>query len=213
MGNSRRYSNDMGISRDKYSTLIEKYGKESSFALWGDSVYDMSMFDEKNAPWGRVNPDYILVAISPASEDIPGPLENFHSRNGHHGDSRLMMALKGSDIEGSFMTDASSINESDSGKVDIKKNDIDSLLGKINDIGSIKIVFLLTFQKKYENLRTMLREEGYCVVDLPHYSPKNGHIKDYCLARKINIDGLNSKQQYATLVKYCISEAFKENKK
>lgn len=94
------------ITKEKYNFLVNKYGKTSSFAIWGDCVSDMTVFDKANKPWEKLNDTYAVVALNPAGE-ITGCLENFHSPDKKHADERLMMGIRNTILEGSFMTDLS----------------------------------------------------------------------------------------------------------
>ena len=190
------------ITKEKYNFLVNKYGKTSSFAIWGDCVSDMTVFDKANKPWEKLNAAYVVVALNPAGE-ISGCLENFHSPDKKHADERLMMGIRNTILEGSFMTDLSATKTPNSNEVYISEADADLLISKLKDIGNVKTIVLLT--SKTPRIDRYFFEKGYRVFRMLHYSRANGNaIKKYCL--KNNITGDNSYEMYAMALKKQIFE-------
>ena len=185
------------ITKEKYKQIVSLYGKTSSFAIWGKYVSDLSVFEDKNEPWKKVNDKYVIVALNPACE-LKVPFENFHSSNGKHGDERLMNALIDTKLEGAFMTDLSGIKSPDSSVISISEKDVDLLLEKIKLLGDIKNVIL--FSSKCKELEKWFKQRGLRIFRLLHYSKQNGNaVKKFCL--KNNIVGIDGNDKYIKAVR------------
>ena len=193
------------FTKEKYFTIKEKYGKTSSFAIWGKTVSDMSVFDDQNEPWKQINDKYIIVALNPAGE-IPGIFENFHSQNKKHADERLMRGIQGTSLEGSFMTDLSMTKTPNSKEVFVGEKEADDLINLAKWFDNLKIVFILS--SKCKELDNYLGSHGLRVVRLLHYSFNNGRaIKRYC--EDNDIFGNDGNEKYINALKHQIKSALK----
>ena len=189
------------ITEEKYNLIVNKFGGSSSFAIWGNTVDDLQVFQRSNKPWKKINTKYVIVALNPAGE-ISGQLENFHSPDKKHADERLMKAISGTKLEGSFMTDLSATKSPDSSIIKITKKDVDELIAKIQLIGDIKNIVLLS--SKCNQLEKWFNERGIRLFRILHYSRANGRaIKRFCLENNINEN--NSDEKYVKAVKKQIS--------
>lgn len=174
------------ITKEKYNFLVNKYGKTSSFAIWGDCVSDMTVFDKANKPWEKLNDTYAVVALNPAGE-MTSCLEKFHCPDKKHADERLVMGIRNTILEGSFITDLSATKTPNSNEVYISEADADLLISKLKEIGNVKTIVLLTF--KTPRIDRYFFKKGYRVFRMLHYSRANGNaIKKYCLKNNITGD-------------------------
>lgn len=195
---------EKGISKEKFYYLKDKYGKTSSFAIWGDSVSDMSVFDDANKPWKRVNDKIAIVALNPANET--GLLENFHSPNKIHHDETLMMAIKETSLEGCFMTDLSEKITPNSKEVKNENIDIDSLILKLKDVGDIHTIVI--FSQARKEIDTILKSKDFKVFRFNHYNIQGfKSIKNYCLDNGIDISGKEPIEQHVLALKHQIKKA------
>lgn len=79
----------------------------ASWAVWGESTSDLSIFGDSTAIAPRLRKDVVLIAANFGLSGAAGEFrsfQNFHART-HGGDSKLRTALAGTALEGAFITD------------------------------------------------------------------------------------------------------------
>ena len=194
----------MAITKKKFEEIKNKYGHTSSFAIWGDEVDDMSIFDDEKEPWGHINDYCAIVALNPANEI--GFLENFHSSNKKHGDNRLMLSIRGTKLEGSFMTDLSKYVTPDSRQVKISIDDINDLIATLKEVGKIDTIAIFSSKAKY--IDKILESKGFKVIRFLHYSFQNGNgILRYCIKNSLDISDKNGNEKCVIALKHQIMKA------
>ncbi len=78
----------------------------SSWAIWGKTTSDLTVFDVENEPWERLRSDVFIMGGNTGKLD-KGKLtrfQNFHAE-GHSPDGRLRTAVTGTLLEGAFLSD------------------------------------------------------------------------------------------------------------
>ena len=95
------------INVQKYRTIKAKYGHVASWALWSESASadtsDIGMFDDHLVPLDFLHARFVFVGLNisqPIAESRP--FGNFH---GGKRDFMLRDAIKGTSLEGAYMTD------------------------------------------------------------------------------------------------------------
>lgn len=79
----------------------------SSWAVWGNTTHDLSLFDDSEAVAPRLRKDVVLIGANfGLGGDVEAfmPFQNFHAK-GSGGDSKLRGALAGTVLQGAFLTD------------------------------------------------------------------------------------------------------------
>lgn len=95
----------MAVSEDEFEAskaLPARYG--ASWAIWGEATDDLSVFD---AFPPNLRKDVVLIGANPGTGGDGGdftPFKNFHAKKSR-GDSKLKNALRGTPLEGAFLTD------------------------------------------------------------------------------------------------------------
>lgn len=166
------------ISKEIYEQIRKEHGSHSSWALWADvvdtpksGVSDLRVFDDK--VYEKLNPNYVFVGLNPSVQDVkPEDWCNFHSRDTkRQNDYKLRFALKGTKFWGSYMTDLKSpIKETDSNKVSVSEDDVNSFMVEISLLGT-KPVLIALGSKVYKALTKHKNLPNECkIVKIRHYS-------------------------------------------
>lgn len=82
-------------------------GTAASWAVWGDKVGDLSVFDDSEAVVRRLRKDVVLIGANFGASGDGGEFatfKNFHARSSG-GDSKLRNGVQGTVLEGAFLTD------------------------------------------------------------------------------------------------------------
>ena len=128
----------------------------------------------------QLNTKYVLIGLNPAKQDglvmSKHKLENFHSSYAYQKDYKLCIALKGTPLWGSYITDLfKSVTETDSAIVfeilkaqNTEEFDINMLLNELSYLDNDVILFALG-RKVEKRLRKLLGNK-YRIIYLQHYS-------------------------------------------
>ena len=101
------------ISIDEFNSQKEKYGHQSSWAIWAapgkrpkDNVGNLKIFetDNINHHLDELNPHIVFVGLN-ISRKIMEPLGNFHDPRPQSMDYKIRYALADSPYWGAYMTD------------------------------------------------------------------------------------------------------------
>lgn len=78
----------------------------SSWAIWGKTTSDLTVFDVRDKPWERLRSDVFIMGgnTGKLGPEGLGKFQNFHAP-AHRGDGSLRNTLTGSPLEGAFLTD------------------------------------------------------------------------------------------------------------
>lgn len=135
---------------DNESSFIRslKYKDHSSWALWGDSVNDMSIFALENEPWKKLNNKVVIVGLNASN-----PVENFNNfhfvdsmKSGRAFDYRLKMVLENTIFYGAYLTDLVVFDNDynpNSKEVGVTNRHINDFLEEINDVCDNPIIIAL----------------------------------------------------------------------
>jgi hypothetical protein len=159
------------MDSNKFLYIKEKYGHQSSWAIWNDKMSDLSMFDTIDNI--QINNKIVLVGLN-ISKKIENPFGNFHSGKN---DYKLRYSLQNTILSGAYMTDIiKDYEQKISGKVMkfLKENptfvqeNINSFKNEINDIGCEKPVLIAFGNDAYKLLIDNLHD--YKIYKVTHYS-------------------------------------------
>ena len=96
------------VTPDQYAASRALPARQGgSWALWGSTTSDLSVFDDDAAAAARLRRDVVLIGANFGLGGDAGvfrPFQNFHASSSG-GDSKLRGALAGSVLEGAFLTD------------------------------------------------------------------------------------------------------------
>jgi len=167
---------------DKYLEIKEKYGNESSWAIWSEmldtntsNMSDISFFDDKNIS-KELNPQIIMVGLN-ISEPLSGKsFSNFHGKGG--GAYKLRYGLKDTPCWGAYLTDIiKNFPEPDSNKVlkhlkenpDFLEENINLFRDELSDLGSIN-PRVYAFGDAAFKILDDIPEKEFTLTKLIHYS-------------------------------------------
>lgn len=170
------------MNYEKYLEIKDKYGKESSWAIWSalsdsntSNMEDISFFNDKNT-YKKLNPQIIMVGLN-ISEPLSGDsFSNFHGNGG--GAYKLRHALKDTPCWGAYLTDViKNFPEPDSNKVlkyvkknpDFLEHNINLFRDELSDLGSVNPRVFAFGDAAYEILKKIPRKE-FSLTKLKHYS-------------------------------------------
>ena len=180
------------ITREKFDSIKEKYGRVASWAIWAhedeepkSNMGDLTVLDpeiNKNL-LSELNPNVVLVALN-FSEDVNHkPFENFHA-GGKFQDYKTRYALRDSPYWGGYMTDIIK-NQPEKNSDELVKylkthpdevqSNVESFRQELRDIGAN--TKLVAFGKAvHDILKKNLPE--FEIVKIPHYAAQNYNNKD-----------------------------------
>ena len=94
------------VSREVFESSGRLLSSWSSWALWGATTYDLTVFEPATLPWDRLRCDIFLLGGNTGlfNGGKTTAYSNFHTR-GHAGDTKLRRAVEGTPLSGAFMTD------------------------------------------------------------------------------------------------------------
>lgn len=167
---------------EKYLYIKEKYGNESSWAIWSEmldtntsNMEDLSFFDDKNI-CQELNPQVIMVGLN-ISEPLSGKsFNNFHGKGG--GAYKLRYGLKDTPCWGAYLTDiVKNFPEPDSNKVlkhlkenpDFLEENINLFRDEISDLGSVNPRVFAFGDAAFKILDDIPKKE-FTLTKLIHYS-------------------------------------------
>jgi hypothetical protein len=167
---------------DKYIEIKEKYGNESSWAIWSEmldtntsNMSDISFFDDKNI-YKELNPQIIMVGLN-ISEPLSGKsFSNFHGKGG--GAYKLRYGLKDTPCWGAYLTDIiKNFPEPDSNKVlkhlkenpDFLEENINLFRDELSDLGSVN-PRVYAFGDAAFKILDDIPEKEFTLTKLIHYS-------------------------------------------
>jgi hypothetical protein len=167
---------------DKYLEIKEKYGNESSWAIWSEmldtntsNMSDISFFDDKNIS-KELNPQIIMVGLN-ISEPLSGKsFSNFHGKGG--GAYKLRYGLKDTPCWGAYLTDIiKNFPEPDSNKVlkhlkenpDFLEENINLFRDELSDLGSVN-PRVYAFGDAAFKILDDIPEKEFTLTKLIHYS-------------------------------------------
>jgi hypothetical protein len=167
---------------DKYLEIKEKYGNESSWAIWSEmldtntsNMSDISFFDDKNIS-KELNPQIIMVGLN-ISEPLSGKsFSNFHGKGG--GAYKLRYSLKDTPCWGAYLTDIiKNFPEPDSNKVlkhlkenpDFLEENINLFRDELSDLGSVN-PRVYAFGDAAFKILDDIPEKEFTLTKLIHYS-------------------------------------------
>lgn len=153
-----------GVSEAAYDAFLSgPVSKWASWAIWGDKVDDLSVFDIAGRPWERLRSDVLILG---GNTGLVGDGEmkrcgNFHTA-GHSPDGKLRNSLRGTPLEGAFLSDVvKDYPTKDSGPLkrdikngafDIRAHVVDPLLDELELLGSPDEVIVLLLGKETVNV-------------------------------------------------------------
>lgn len=93
------------VTREEFEDSKTHLSRFASWAVWGAETSDPSVFDEPRI-WERLRKDVFLVGGNTGlfKGGRPAHFSNFHTK-GHGGDTKLMRAIRGTALEGAYLTD------------------------------------------------------------------------------------------------------------
>ena len=133
-----------------------KYKDHASWAVYGNTISDLSVFNDPNI---KVKPKFVFAGLN-ASAKLDD-FNNFHFESGMKGgrvakDYRLRDLLVGTIFEGSYLTDLKYKNndyESNSAKVTVTEEDIQLFLDEVHDVCGEDVVIIAMGGKVSDILR------------------------------------------------------------
>jgi hypothetical protein len=184
------------MNYDKLLYIKERYGHQSSWAVWNEKVKDLSIFDNLNDI--RTTNKFVLVGLN-ISKKIDSPFGNFHSGKN---DYKLRYALENTILWGSYMTDIiKDYEQKISGKVmkylkdnpDFLQDNIDSFKNELDDISrsfdsvdcdsDCRKPLLIALGNDVYKLLTSNLKDKYVIRKVTHYS---AFINQYDLKSEFN---------------------------
>ena len=173
------------ITREKFDSIKEKYGRVASWAIWAhedeepkSNMGDLTVLDpeiNKNL-LSELNPNVVLVGLN-FSEDVDHkPFENFHA-GGKFQDYKTRYALRDSPYWGGYMTDIIKNHPEKKSDVLVKylkthpdevQSNVESFRQELRDIGAEKPTLVAFGVAVYDILKRNLPE--FEIVKIPHYA-------------------------------------------
>ena len=173
------------ITREKFDSIKEKYGRVASWAIWAhedeepkSNMGDLTVLDpeiNKNL-LSELNPNVVLVALN-FSEDVNHkPFENFHA-GGKFQDYKTRYALRDSPYWGGYMTDIIKNHPEKKSDELVKylkthpdevQSNVESFRQELRDIGAKKPRLIAFGNAVYDILKRNLPE--FEIVKIPHYA-------------------------------------------
>ena len=177
----------MPVSLENFKKIKNKYQYLSSWAIWAkegetpkSNIGDLTVLDpniNKNL-LSQLNPEVVFVALNISRGDIKIPLGNFHDHRPVATDFKIRFAFKDTPFWGGYMTDIiKDFEEKISGKVkdylsknrDFEKQNIDTFLEELNDIGA-KNPVLIAFGNEVFNILNRHLKDRFKIIKVPHYA-------------------------------------------
>ncbi len=174
------------------NTIIDKlrdYKSVSSWLLWDDD-------NPKGLSWTKeeldINDKYVFVALN-ASFKTPDEWGSFHS--GRRGDKNIYFVFKGTDYEGSYITDLIKYKDSNGCSDVFEDSDSKTVFQTVMDNHEIYNRNISIFEKEMESINNkstvlafgndvymMLKfnpniNKKYKIIKLPHFSSRMGYKK------------------------------------
>ena len=173
------------ITREKFDSIKEKYGRVASWAIWAhedeepkSNMGDLTVLDpeiNKNL-LSELNPNVVLVALN-FSEDVNHkPFENFHA-GGKFQDYKTRYALRDSPYWGGYMTDIIKNHPEKKSDELVKylkthpdevQSNVESFRQELRDIGAKKPKLVAFGNDVYDILKRNLPE--FEIVKITHYA-------------------------------------------
>ena len=180
------------MTQEKFNKIKQEHGCHGSWALWGDTFADLSIFEKS---LGKLKTNVIFVALN-ISQKVEKDFVNFHGGQ-HHTTIRFAKRIKdtfeGTQYEGGYMTDIiKGYIEPDSSKVNIKEIDLDIhknlFLKELEDLEAPTDTIIIAFGgADFKVLKKMKLTKKYNVVQVMHYSYYGGkdHVNDKVYKKKV----------------------------
>ena len=173
------------ITREKFDSIKEKYGRVASWAIWAhedeepkSNMGDLTVLDpeiNKNL-LSELNPNVVLVGLN-FSEDVNHkPFENFHA-GGKFQDYKTRYAIRDSPAWGGYMTDIIKNRPEKKSKELVKylkthpdevQSNVESFRQELRDIGAKKPRLVAFGNDVYDILKRNLPE--FEIVKISHYA-------------------------------------------
>lgn len=125
-----------------------KFKDHASWAVWGSTVDDLSIFKLENKPWKYINNKVVLVGLNASN-----PVENFNNfhfvkamKKGRAYDVRLKMLLENTPFYGAYLTDLVVFDNDynpKSKEVGITERHINDFLNEINSVCENPIIIAM----------------------------------------------------------------------
>ena len=173
------------ITREKFDSIKEKYGRVASWAIWAhedkepkSNMGDLTVLDpeiNKNL-LSELNPNVVLVALNFSENVDHKPFENFHA-GGKFQDYKTRYAIRDSPAWGGYMTDIiKNYPEKESDRLveylktdkAIEQSNVESFRQELRDIGVEKPTLVAFGNAVYDILKRNLPE--FEIVKIPHYA-------------------------------------------
>ena len=167
---------------ERYIKIKEKYGKESSWAIWSrmqdtntSNMEDLSFFDDKNI-CKELNPEIVMVGLNISEPLSDKSFSNFHGAGG--GAYKLRYGLKDTPYWGAYLTDIiKDFPEAESNKAmsflrknpDIVDKNIVTFLKEIKDLGS-ENPKIFAFGNDAYNILDSISNKNFSLYKLHHYT-------------------------------------------
>ena len=174
------------ITREKFDSIKEKYGRVASWAIWAhedeepkSNMGDLTVLDpeiNKNL-LSELNPNVVLVALNFSRDVDHKDFENFHSGSSIATDYKTRHAIRGSPYHGGYMTDIIKNHpEKKSGELvkylkthpDEVQSNVESFRQELRDIGAEKPTLVAFGNAVYDILKRNLPE--FEIVKITHYA-------------------------------------------
>ena len=173
------------ITREKFDSIKEKYGRVASWAIWAhedkepkSNMGDLTVLDpeiNKNL-LSELNPNVVLVALNFSENVDHKPFENFHA-GGKFQDYKTRYAIRDSPAWGGYMTDIiKDYSEKESGELvkylktnkAFEQSNVESFRQELRDIGVEKPTLVAFGNAVYDILKRNLPE--FEIVKITHYA-------------------------------------------
>lgn len=181
-----------GLPETTYKAfLAEDASRWGSWAIWGESTGDLSVFDPFLRPWERLRSDVFVMGGNTGVVGKGGMPRsgNFHTP-GHRPDGKLRNALSGTPLEGAFLSDvvkdyptkdsAPLRRDIKNGVLDIVRHVVDPLEHELELLGSPQEVIVVLLGDEttkvwdtvmsHENVPHSLLDRLTVITGLPHHS-------------------------------------------
>jgi hypothetical protein len=172
------------MKKEVYNKMEEGYGYLGSFAIWGDKINDISIF-EREEIIEKIKENIILVGLN-ISEKIKNKFGNFHSESKYSKDYKLRYAIEGTKIEGGYITDIIKSYEEKIGnnviryiknnKEFLQKN-IKSFIEEIKELKNEEIIIIAIGRKSKkileeakEEIKKEIKIKNNKIYMITHYS-------------------------------------------
>lgn len=172
----------------------KQFKNTDSWAIWGNDVeytagFPLAELSRTDFPTPETT-KYVLVGINPGNDAANGlnyP-NNFHGKK-NSSDYRLRDAIRGTDIEEAFMTDADKTIDSDSGNITILPEHIVALFDYLDILKIKKDAKIIFMGTKFQSPLNKLSKDNRNVSDpiYPQYkliNPNNEPLTEFITNNK-----------------------------